>query len=1372
MEELFLKIALCDTDKKFEQIIDKYLVHIIESLESNQQKALEIITHVKKRVVSLTDVQLPVMALFQLFAANKSATINMFSTVFLKLGIPRVPLDSLNNILVQCLLQGQRDPIYLSLWSLNMAKYIQLQSPKKDETISRVDAFITLLKSTIGDEARYQTVVNNMCEHVQAVLTIDIHPLSCICPQQAARLKTARTNQFTKLPEVTAEQIKTEKAAVSTFIIHWTYITNENCLPADKSVFFLTLLSYLQNDNAESALRCLDYSLEDADVVRSIYKLYLGEMSAVSNLSLKHAMAPERLRIKLTKMLIKSKLAAKTFPASLQITFDLLRDDWKKLARSAAFDWLNHLRAQSQISPKVVPLLLDRILKVLADDDPDDRLFNLIPALIDLNESAFNSKILTLFDILMTSLNTSPGATTPLVALVRNCAKRNIETAVLLERLQMALQNVPSNDKWFTISCLRAVNILAPFNSSVGADRMCILNAVCQSALSHEIRQEALSLLGMIHISAIFQFLQQQPDGFTPTVQLVRLIKWGIINTTISKYHNPTEGDSTTWYKSAISVFKSQSQANISSLQSVLLNFDMLGRTTDSSELILSQTELLDSTVRAGFPLENNNFFVANKSNSHARAEKLSHLMQGHTFGINRAAASLLASQMVAKSFEEFEPLFESNHDQSQESAYQIAIAMYCGRVDNDTSMMAAVTLIQSLIDSAAWETHSTVILERILTSLGQVSARVEIDSDLIGRVGKCLKHENDKVKIAAITTIAHFAGSSFQQSPESTTKLLEVILCVEKVETTPMQIAMGTAVVSIATGQSPRDKFSEQCANRELRDEVIDAVISRTFAPEKGKTKGTGIWLASLIDVGRQNDISNEKKFEFFCGLISRLFIAPHESVYCAKALRIIFDNSDEEMRKKYQTLVQNIIKHNKTPDRSGKLGEKSISLKEAAGFKELIKAIQKCELDEQTFNLLALGISGSLRAVSDISQKTIDMLLPELLLMVNHKQEAIRTVGKNMYTAFDGNRRIMHVLNRALATVIDKLQGFDGDFRESAARTLPQLLSHINESNSDVIDYIDLWNSVLRCCDDTRENVRVVASGTCMDLLRTTIRIVNEAREVPKWVNQLLEIIITQYIESTSTPSVIVGMTLLNHWGDSQRGLPLLFPFASRLIPTLIQKCTITEQANVAKGATRNRDYGELEKETLDKMKNGDFLRVCIKIIDSDNLPIHTLNNIAPQVGTLIKQGVGVNARGMAMYIASRIGVKWKQRASECAGKLLAPCLPLLGSSSDALRSEASSAIPCLVGAASQKTKTNFASRIEKLYFEMREDDTENRIGHALDGAVAKFDSDLAPFIGPICWLGKQDKTQQRFFDSAWDKGEFNIRQIGEEIVRYNIH
>ena len=93
-----------------------------------------------------------------------------------------------------------------------------------------------------------------------------------------------------------------------------------------------------------------------------------------------------------------------------------------------------------------------------------------------------------------------------------------------------------------------------------------------------------------------------------------------------------------------------------------------------------------------------------------ARPEQLCHLLQGHTFGINLAAASLLASQMAATSYEDFEALFSDSHDHNRESAYQIAVAKYCRRVDDDQSMMVAISLIQTLIDSSVWDSQSVKV--------------------------------------------------------------------------------------------------------------------------------------------------------------------------------------------------------------------------------------------------------------------------------------------------------------------------------------------------------------------------------------------------------------------------------------------------------------------------------------------------------------------------------------------------------------------------------------------------------------------------------------------------------------------------------------
>ena len=68
--------------------------------------------------------------------------------------------------------------------------------------------------------------------------------------------------------------------------------------------------------------------------------------------------------------------------------------------------------------------------------------------------------------------------------------------------------------------------------------------------------------------------------------------------------------------------------------------------------------ELLDATVRAGFPLDEKFFFIKSATGGGVKANQISHFLQGHTFKINYAAASLLSSQIIKTNFETYQETF------------------------------------------------------------------------------------------------------------------------------------------------------------------------------------------------------------------------------------------------------------------------------------------------------------------------------------------------------------------------------------------------------------------------------------------------------------------------------------------------------------------------------------------------------------------------------------------------------------------------------------------------------------------------------------------------------------------------------------------
>jgi len=114
--------------------------------------------------------------------------------------------------------------------------------------------------------------------------------------------------------------------------------------------------------------------------------------------------------------------------------------------------------------------------------------------------------------------------------------------------------------------------------------------------------------------------------------------------------------------------------------------------------------------------------------------------------------------------------------------------------------------------------------------------------------------------------------------------------------------------------------------------------------------------------------------------------------------------------------------------------------------------------------------------------------------------------------------------------------------------------------------------------------------------------------------------------------------------------------------------------------------------------------------------------------------------------MNFGARMCLKWKTALSDGVGKLLAPTIALLASDSNALRIEAASSVTLMIGAASDKTKSNFCARVEKNYFEYAQAGTESTLGTAIASSAKKLNEDQRPQMAALCWLGRFDKTQDR--------------------------
>ena len=108
ISKLELRIALADTDERFQSIIQTYLPPLLLKLGSDnlavRNKVIGVCQHVNTRVQT-PSIQLPVAALLKQFKEQKSQLIRHFDLIYLQQGIDRLGVNARIEVLLP-LLQG------------------------------------------------------------------------------------------------------------------------------------------------------------------------------------------------------------------------------------------------------------------------------------------------------------------------------------------------------------------------------------------------------------------------------------------------------------------------------------------------------------------------------------------------------------------------------------------------------------------------------------------------------------------------------------------------------------------------------------------------------------------------------------------------------------------------------------------------------------------------------------------------------------------------------------------------------------------------------------------------------------------------------------------------------------------------------------------------------------------------------------------------------------------------------------------------------------------------------------------------------------------------------------------------------------------
>jgi proteasome component ECM29 len=381
LERVFLRLGVAETDSQLEQALGRFLPAVLVKTASPspavQAKVMELLNHVSKRVKSRLAVQLPVDQLLTQFMdpASPPPLVN-FSLVYLRHGYPRLAAAEQARLL-PCLLLSLsfRTPQQDSVLRLCVPALVHLEWPQDLKERSG------LLPLT--DES---TVRKTLLEFLLLYLLLPYGSLEVkagqLPPPGLNRTLMARvTGGVTPSPA----QLEERKMAIIRLL-------SSGALPVKEVICPLVVASGDPKTSvaevAEHHVKqlSLEVDWEEPALVKQLLKLSLGTTAtpgkrpqssqasvpgeAVSGCNLK-------VRTKILSYLLRSSVAANSFPQCIQLVFDgLFGSVTSPKLRSLTLQFTHHVcrRAAEQTLTLMAPILLTGLDKIVERPDEESKM--------------------------------------------------------------------------------------------------------------------------------------------------------------------------------------------------------------------------------------------------------------------------------------------------------------------------------------------------------------------------------------------------------------------------------------------------------------------------------------------------------------------------------------------------------------------------------------------------------------------------------------------------------------------------------------------------------------------------------------------------------------------------------------------------------------------------------------------------------------------------------------------------------------------------------------------------------------------------------------------------------------------------------------
>uniref|UniRef100_A0A8D2L4I4 Ecm29 proteasome adaptor and scaffold n=1 Tax=Varanus komodoensis TaxID=61221 RepID=A0A8D2L4I4_VARKO len=404
LERVFLRLGHAETDEQLQSIISKFLPPVLLKLSSTQEgvrkKVMELLVHLNKRIKSRPKIQLPVETLLVQYQDPSAVSfVTNFTIIYVKMGYPRLPVEKQCELAPTLLtaMEGKPQPQQDSLMHLLIPTLFHMKYPveplkaaspfnlaEKPKTVQLLlDFMLDVLLMPYG-------YVLNESQSRQSVPAGQGSSSSSSSggsgiPQPPPGMSFYAAKRVIGDSPWTPEQLEQCKLGIVKFI-------EAEQVPEVEAVIHLVIAS---SDTRHSVATAADLELKSKQslidwnnpaIINKLYKVYLGDIplktkeGAVLKPELKRDPVSTRVKLKIVPHLLRSRQAAETFPANIQVVYDgLFGANTNAKLRTLSLQFVHHICVicpDSKIKP-LGPMLLNGLTKLINEYKEDPKLLSM-----------------------------------------------------------------------------------------------------------------------------------------------------------------------------------------------------------------------------------------------------------------------------------------------------------------------------------------------------------------------------------------------------------------------------------------------------------------------------------------------------------------------------------------------------------------------------------------------------------------------------------------------------------------------------------------------------------------------------------------------------------------------------------------------------------------------------------------------------------------------------------------------------------------------------------------------------------------------------------------------------------------------------------